>query len=36
MPFPLLLIGAAALLGGYCLKKGIDAYSDSEEASEID
>ena len=36
MPFPLLLIGAAALLGSYGLKKGIDAYSDSEEASEID
>lgn len=36
MPFPLLLIGAAALIGGYGVKKGIDAYSDSEEASEID
>ena len=36
MPFPLLLIGAAVLLGGYGVKKGIDAYTDSDEASDID
>ena len=35
MPLPLLLIGAAALVGGYGVKKGIDAYSDSEKASDL-
>ena len=32
---PLIGIGAAVLLGGYGVKKGIDAYSDNEEADEL-
>ncbi len=32
---PLIGIGAAVLAGGYGLKKGVDAYSDNEEANEL-
>lgn len=38
MPLPLvpaLVIGSALLFGGYGVKKGIDAYSDNEEADEL-
>ncbi len=33
MPLPLILIGAAALVGAYGAKKGVDAYSDTKKAS---
>ena len=36
MPLPLLLIGPAiALIGGYGVKKGVDAVSDSRKASDL-
>ena len=35
MPLPLILIGAAVVAGAYGVKKGVDAYSDNEEAEEL-
>jgi len=35
MPLPLLLIGAAALAGAWGVKKGADAYSDFDDAKDI-
>jgi hypothetical protein len=35
MPLPFILLGIAALAGGYGVKKGVDAYDDNEKADEL-
>ena len=36
MPLPLILIGAAVAAGAWGVKKGVDAYSDFDEAEDAD